>query len=77
MEFFGNYFKTFLYICLDHMQSFIKIGGQVSEKSCLKIQRDIHLLLSGFENIYVKLWIAIIKNGSVLPPGPITYAHVA
>ena len=47
MEFFGNYFKTFLYICLDHMQSFIKIGGQVSEKSCHEIQRDIHLLLLG------------------------------
>ena len=55
MEFFGNYFKTFLYICLDHMQSFIKIGGQVSEKSCHKTQRDIHLLLLGLiELIYGK-----------------------
>ena len=30
------------------MQSFIKIGGQVSEKSCHEIQRDIHLLLLGY-----------------------------
>ena len=48
MEFFGNYFKTFLYICLDHMQSFIKIGGLVSEIKWDMIQRDIHLLLLGF-----------------------------
>ena len=47
MEFFGNYFKTFLYICLDHMQSFIKIGGLVSEIKWDMIQRDIHLLLLG------------------------------
>ena len=32
MEFSGNYFKTFLNVCLDHMKSFIKIGVLVFEK---------------------------------------------
>ena len=47
MEFFGNYFKTFLGTCLDHMQSFIKIVVLVFEKNVHKIQTDIHLLLLG------------------------------
>ena len=31
------------------MQSFIKIGGQVSEKNSYRTQRDIHLLLLGLQ----------------------------
>ena len=51
MEFFGNYFKTFFYTCLDHMQRFIKIVVLVFEKSCHRTQRDIHLLLLGSYNL--------------------------
>ena len=54
MEFSGNYFKTFLYICLGHMQSFIKIGGQVCEKNSDRTQRDIHLLLLGYQHVFKK-----------------------
>ena len=43
----ATYFKTFLSTCLDHMQSFVKIGGTVFEKNSNMIQRDIHLLLLG------------------------------
>ena len=42
---FWKFFKTFLGTCLDHMPSFIKIGGPVFEKKLHKIHRDIHLLL--------------------------------
>ena len=47
MEFSENYLRTFLCTCLTHMQSLIKIGGQVSEKNSYGTQRDIHLLLLG------------------------------
>ena len=39
-------------MCLISVQSFIKIGGQVSEKSCHRTQRDIHLLLLGYVGIF-------------------------
>ena len=48
MEFSGNYFKTFLNVCLDHMKSFNKIGVPVFEKKTDNKQTDIHLLLLGW-----------------------------
>ena len=50
---------TLLNICLVSVQSFIKIGGAVLEKIEHMIQRDIHLLLLGYNML-----IYIGMNGS-------------
>ena len=64
----ATYFKTFLGTSLNYMRSFIKIGGTVLEKNVHKKQRDIHLLLLGYRNLYHFDAFPIVPFWNSFPP---------